>query len=468
MQRYHPRDDLRPGVGAKAAEEPPVALSSYLDPAAASYPTLASARGSGAVVDTGVTEGEPRFQSPRTPLEDESGRLLEGKYLLQRKVGRGGMGSVYEARHVTIGRAVAVKLLDPQFLDEGFLVNRFLREAQAACAAESEHIVSVFDAGQDGARPYLVMELLRGEDLGARLRREGSLPLPLALAIVEQVLAGLEVAHAAGVVHRDLKPENVFLCARPEKEVPFVKLVDFGISKVVEPCSERLGERPRREAVVGTPLYMAPEQVQGLVDVDGRADLYAVGALLFRCLSGRLPYQEGPSQRLLLAVCSEDAPDVRSLAPEVPAAVAQLVARALARDVHHRYQSAQEMRAALVAVRETLVPRAPASRPSTLRPMPHGSVRGRRRLLRFEHRIVATALAALIAGIGLAAIGRVGIDAEAKAAAARSRPRPVAAPVLPAHLSPKKAPPARAVSAPDPVESSEAPAFTPAAVPGDG
>jgi serine/threonine protein kinase len=283
-------------------------------------------------------------------LEQLVGRTVAGKYVVGRLIGRGGMGAVYEGENVSIGKKVALKFVDREYARDETVVGRFAREARAASAIDSEHIVQVFDAGSDDGRPFLVMELLRGEDLGARLRRLDKIPLEDALHVVAQVLRGLARAHAAGIVHRDLKPDNVILIQRGA-DPDFVKIVDFGISKIERPLS---GTAPlaltHAGVVVGTPLYMSPEQAQAFPDVDGRADLYSVGAMLFECLAGRAPHTGPTYEQILIAICTTDAPDIRAIVPSVPDDVAELIARALARDRTRRFASAAKMLAAIHAV----------------------------------------------------------------------------------------------------------------------
>ena len=275
------------------------------------------------------------------------GKTIAGRYILRGLLGHGGMGAVYEAEHVGLGKRAAIKFVDPEFATDEKVVARFAREARAMSAIESAHIVTVFDAGTEDGRPYLVMELLRGEDLGQRLRRLTRIPLGEAMHIIAQVLKGLARAHAAGIVHRDLKPDNVFL-VKHDTDPLFAKIVDFGISKI---------ERPRdttsplaltgRGTVLGTPFYMSPEQAQASPDVDRRTDLYSVGAILFECLTGRPPHTGESYEQVILSICMRDAPEVRSIEPSVPANVSAFVARALARDRTKRFSSAEAMLAAL-------------------------------------------------------------------------------------------------------------------------
>ena len=290
---------------------------------------------------------EEQRQRARAAREALVGRTVAGKYVLQGLLGHGGMGAVYEAEHQAIGKKVAIKFVDAEFATEEQVVKRFAREARALSAIESAHIVSVFDAGTEDGRPYLVMELLRGEDLGQRLRRTRRVPIGEAMHVIAQVLKGLARAHAAGIVHRDLKPDNVFL-AKTDTDPVFAKIVDFGISKIERP---RVTTSPLalngRGTVLGTPLYMSPEQAQCSADVDARADLYSVGAILFECLTGRPPHTGETYEQIILSICMRDAPELRAVEPSISEEVSRFVARALARDKTQRYASAERMLAAL-------------------------------------------------------------------------------------------------------------------------
>jgi serine/threonine-protein kinase len=272
------------------------------------------------------------------------------------------MGVVYEAEALSGTERFAIKILDREFSRDASVVARFAREGRAASAAASEHIVRVLDGGTEGGCPYLVMELLRGEDLGKRLRRQRTLPIDESLHILEQVLRGLAAAHRQGVVHRDLKPDNVLLVEQ-DGDPCFAKIVDFGMSKIERPAG---GTAPvvltRRGVVLGTPLYMSPEQARAAPDLDARSDLYSAGAILFECLAGRPP-QVGPTyEQILIAICTNDAPDVRRYRPEVSRELAAFVAKSLAREPDARYPTADAMLEAL-----RLVARSPAADPRVLK-----------------------------------------------------------------------------------------------------
>jgi serine/threonine-protein kinase len=312
-------------------------------------------------VDAPPDSTEARARAAREAL---IGKTVAGRYVVRRLIGHGGMGAVYEAEHLGLGKRVAIKFVDPEFATDDQVVGRFAREARAMSSIESAHIVTVFDAGTEDGRPYLVMELLRGEDLGQRLRRARRVPLPDAMHVVAQVLKGLSKAHAAGIVHRDLKPDNVFL-VKSDLDPLFAKIVDFGMSKI---------ERPRnrtaplaltgRGTILGTPFYMSPEQAQAKPDVDARADLYSVGAILFECLSGRPPHTGETYEQVILSICMHDAPDLRAIEPSVPQEVAAFVARALARDRADRFASAERMLAALHEIAPDEKKRVPLELPS--------------------------------------------------------------------------------------------------------
>jgi serine/threonine-protein kinase len=304
-----------------------------------------------------VSNPESQKPSSSSPTTEDAlvGRTIN-KYEIVRLIGRGGMGTVYEAINTSIGKRVAMKFVDAESARNKDAVARFQREAQAASAVESAHIVEIFDSGtSDDGLPFIVMELLRGEDLGHRIKRCGRLELSEALHITAQILRGLHRAHEAGIIHRDLKPDNIFLVDRDD-DADFAKVLDFGISKV-----QRFGEVPaktltREGTVLGTPFYMAPEQAQALADIDGRADLWSVGAILYECLSGRPPHSGTTYEQVIINICMKDAEDIRAHNPAVPEALAKALAKALCRDKAGRFSSAREMLDALVANSGGLLP----------------------------------------------------------------------------------------------------------------
>jgi len=288
------------------------------------------------------------------------GTTTGGKYHIDALLGRGGMGAVFQATNTAIGKRVALKFLYRDAARDRDAVIRFQREAESASAAESAHIVQIFDSGstEDGL-PFLVMELLKGEDLRGRLRREGKLPLAEVVHIAGQVARALKSAHAAGIVHRDLKPDNVFLCERDDEPM-FVKLVDFGISKVAH-RGANADTLTHRGVVLGTAFYMSPEQAKAERDIDGRTDLFSLGAIMYEALAGRPPHEGTAYEAVLIDICTRDADDVREYAPNVPEPIAKVLSRALARDRNDRFGDAQEMYDALVAAAPSLLKPSPLS-----------------------------------------------------------------------------------------------------------
>ncbi|MBX3188106.1 MAG: protein kinase [Labilithrix sp.] len=308
-----------------------------------------------------LDEARERARAAREALV---GKTIADRYTLRALLGHGGMGAVYDAEHLVLGKRVAIKFVDPEFATDDKVRKRFSREARAMSAIESAHIVTVFDFGTEEGRPYLVMELLRGEDLGQRLRRTTRVPLREAMHVIAQVLKGLARAHAAGIVHRDLKPDNVFI-VKHDTDPLFAKIVDFGISKIERP---RANTSPLaltgRGTVLGTPFYMSPEQAQCSSEVDGRTDLYSVGAILFECLTGRPPHTGESYEQVILAICMRDAPKLASIDASIPENVSAFVARALARDRDQRFTSAERMLAALHEVAPEERTRVPLDPPS--------------------------------------------------------------------------------------------------------
>ncbi|MBK6849713.1 MAG: phosphate/phosphite/phosphonate ABC transporter substrate-binding protein [Proteobacteria bacterium] len=271
--------------------------------------------------------------------------LLDGKYRLGRLVGEGGMGAVYEAEHTGLGTRVAVKLLNENFVADPRAILRFRREARAAAAIRHENIVAVYDTGttSEGV-PFLVMELLDGESLSAFLRRERATQPTVAAAVACQLLAGLAAAHASGVIHRDLKPGNVLL-ARMPNGMRVVKILDFGISKFHSDAMST--DLTATGAVVGTPRFMAPEQARGEADIDARADLYAAGVLLYRMVTGRLPFGGTTQPEVLAAIVNGNMIPPRQVRPSIPAELERVIIKALAADRAQRYQTAGEFLADL-------------------------------------------------------------------------------------------------------------------------
>lgn len=276
------------------------------------------------------------------------GSTIDGKYYIRKLLGEGAMGSVYEAEHTATGRRCAVKVISSQELTrDPKVVQRFEREARAAGSIDTQHITQVLDAGvaREANLPFLAMEFLAGEDLHRVLTRTGPLAPDVALRIAAQGCIGLQKAHEVGVVHRDIKPHNLFLARRDEGEV-IVKLLDFGIAKFK---TDQTGEAERVDltrtgSLVGSPLYMSPEQAVGQREIDHRTDLWSLGVVLYQVLSGRTPFHHLKTVgELILAICSFPIPPLQDFAPWVPPELASIVHRCLQQDPARRFQTAQEM-----------------------------------------------------------------------------------------------------------------------------
>jgi serine/threonine protein kinase len=279
------------------------------------------------------------------------GTVIAGKYQLVRLLGQGGMGAVYEGRNMATYKRCAVKLLlSPEFGNNHELIKRFFREAKASSIVESDHIVQVYDSGYDPELgwPYMVMEILNGEDLEGTLKRVGPLHPLAAAKVVLQAAIGLAKAHEAGIVHRDIKPANLYVTARDSGDL-VIKLLDFGIAKVkVEAMQETSAGLTRTGSMLGTPLYMSPEQVNGASNIDARSDVWSLGIVLFELLSGEIPWSNVPSiGRLMSAIINDDLPLLQDRAPWVAPELAEITHRAMSRDLAKRFQNAGELRDAL-------------------------------------------------------------------------------------------------------------------------
>jgi len=284
---------------------------------------------------------------PSGSLPIREGEVLAGKYRVERVIGSGGMGIVVAARHQQLGQLVAIKFLRDEAMGDEGAVERFLREARAAVKLRSQHAAKVLDVGTlDSGAPYMVMEFLEGSDLGQVLAKEGPLPVVAATEWVLQACEAVAEAHAAGIVHRDLKPQNLFL-ARTVGGVMGVKVLDFGVSKSMGAMSGELGSLTRTRTMLGSPLYMAPEQMRSARDVNATADVWAFGVVLFELLTGRWPFEAETMPDLCLKVVSEPPLSLAELRPEVPEALVRIVERCLSKDPAARYANAAELASAL-------------------------------------------------------------------------------------------------------------------------
>jgi eukaryotic-like serine/threonine-protein kinase len=272
------------------------------------------------------------------------GATLSGRYLVTRKVGQGGMGAVYEATHTLIGKRVAVKVLLEKYAQREAIVKRLKQEAQLASSIGNEHIIDITDFGDtDDGRTFVVMEFLDGESLAECLARENKLSEQRILRIATQTASALAAAHAKGVVHRDIKPENIFLLKRKGQD--FIKVVDFGISKSLRASNddEEAVRLTQTGMVLGTPLYMSPEQARGDDDLDHRVDVYALGVIMYEAASGRVPFTGSNYLSVISQVLNEEPTPLREIRPELSDEFEAIVNKALAKNRDDRYASATEM-----------------------------------------------------------------------------------------------------------------------------
>jgi eukaryotic-like serine/threonine-protein kinase len=281
------------------------------------------------------------------------GETLNGQYRIVRQLGGGGMGAVFEAEDTTSGEHVAVKVISTGDLaKDKALIGRFQREAKAASSVDTDHIVRVLQTGTDptSGQPFMVMEYLLGEDVSHLFRRLGPLPPELALRIGAQACAGLQKAHEQNVIHRDIKPANLFLAQKARTDLLVVKILDFGIAKIRMDKANGTDTTglTRTGSMVGSPLYMSPEQARGSKTIDHRADLWSLGIVLYQALTGRTPNQDIDALgELIIAICSELPRPVQEVAPWVDPAVAAIVHGVLRFDPGERFQTAAEMLAAI-------------------------------------------------------------------------------------------------------------------------
>jgi eukaryotic-like serine/threonine-protein kinase len=270
-----------------------------------------------------------------------AGDVIAAKYAIVRVLGEGGMGVVYEASHVRLRQPVAIKMLLPEMLAHPILVERFEREARAAAQLRGRHVARVSDVdATDAGMPYMVMELLAGWDLQREMESRGPLPFAEAVDYVLQACAAMSEAHGVGIVHRDLKPSNLFLAN--DGGIRVVKVLDFGISKVSNDRDVKITDA---HVVMGTALYMSPEQVKASHSVDARTDIWALGVILYEAVAGRAPFMGTPTQ-IAAAIVTEDAPDIRSFA-QLPPDLAMVLHKTLQREPSNRFSDVRQLAVAL-------------------------------------------------------------------------------------------------------------------------
>jgi serine/threonine-protein kinase len=275
--------------------------------------------------------------------------LIAGKYQLVRMIGRGGMGSVWEARHVSLGTSSAIKFIEAEYADSHEARSRFDKEAKAAATIQSKHAIQIYDHGvtEDG-KPYIVMELLQGEPLDKRIERLGRLSLVDTAKILQQVCRGLARAHERGIIHRDLKPENIFIVRNSDDDEEVAKVLDFGIAKMSNSgTSSGITSSTKTGAVLGTPFYMSPEQARGLRNVDHRTDVWSLGVIAYKCLTGVLPFDGESVGDLLVKICTAPIPVPSQVAPGITSNFDAWFFRAMERDPERRFGNVTELSDAL-------------------------------------------------------------------------------------------------------------------------
>jgi serine/threonine-protein kinase len=291
-----------------------------------------------------------RYELPTLPREEDvpEGEILAGRYRVERVMGAGGMGIVVQVTHVENGGRYALKFLRPSVARDSAAATRFLREAKAGRRIASPHVVTIADVGElDSGAPFLVMEYLEGTSLDKRLAAGARLPLAEACDLALQVAEGLASAHAMGVVHRDIKPANLFLNQGSDgSEV--LKIVDFGISKILDPDSPAAQHLTRTQTSIGSPLYMSPEQMRSARTADFRTDQWSLGVVLYRMATGHLPFDGQSLPRLCVQVLEASFIPVATRCPDLPAAFAAAVERCLGRLPGDRYADMAELAQALV------------------------------------------------------------------------------------------------------------------------
>ena len=276
------------------------------------------------------------------------GQVLAGKYRIEHVLGAGGMGVVVAAHHLQLDEKIALKFLRPEMLERADAVTRFIREARAAVKIKSEHVARVYDVGTlENGVPYMVMELLEGRDLAGWLEQRGPLPVEQAVEFVLQACVAVAEAHQLGIIHRDLKPANLFCIERPDGQLA-IKVLDFGISKRTT-LDVSLSGRTEPATLMGSPLYMSPEQIQSRPDVDSRADVWAMGIILYELVSGRVPFSGDTLLDIAAKITTQAPPLLRYLGQNVPVGLEAIIFQCLQKDRRDRFDNVAGLAGALMA-----------------------------------------------------------------------------------------------------------------------
>jgi eukaryotic-like serine/threonine-protein kinase len=307
----------------------------------------------------GATEVPMTQDASSLPMVPPVAGLVAQKYELLTMIGRGGMGSVWEGKHVTLGTRVAIKFIEAEYIESPEARQRFDNEARTAATLGSKHAIQIYDHGvTEEGKPYIVMELLTGEPLDKRVERLGRLSLQDATRIIQQICRALQRAHDKGIIHRDLKPENIFLVRSHDDDEEIAKLLDFGIAKFKPGATSGISSSTKTGAILGTPFYMSPEQARGLRSVDQRSDLWSLAVIVYKCVTGVLPFDGESVGDLLVKICTAPPPVPSQVLPGLPHAFDNWFARALEREPDRRFTTAQELSDALahtcgVSIRRT-------------------------------------------------------------------------------------------------------------------
>jgi serine/threonine-protein kinase len=327
-----------------------------------------------------------------------AGDVLAGRYLVERMIGAGSTALVAAAQHIRLGHTVAIKLMLPNAQGDTAAVARFVREARAIVKLQSEHVARVYEVEtlEDGT-PFIVMEYLEGHDLAHVVRTRGPLAVDEVVDLALQVCAGLHAAHSMGIVHRDVKPHNLFLTMR--NGVPHVKVLDFGIVKA--PFATTGVEQTASAGILGSPAYMAPEQMRSARDVDARSDLYSLGVVMYQLLAGRRPFHGETLPELCMKVLKRRAPPLRTVRRDVPARLAAAVERCLEKDPDARFPDVPSLARALA-------PWAPTRSRACLEALRGAAVAAPRRRFPRRMAVIAAAAAAVCAGAGVVIVTNAG------------------------------------------------------------